>query len=451
MSRRRAVILVGNPARPYSRAHPPRARPGRGGVRGRDRGDARRRRPARGARRRHRSAAVPAERPVRRPRGVARQARRPPPHAGPPTTDAGPGLPGAAGQADRVVPVAADRPWLLGDAREGARARRPLPRVRDAPDRRGAGRPRARPEGRAGVQGDLRRHRHHAPSRTTSLRMPPSSIRRLLARRERGWARAADAHTAVNDAFADWAVRHWGLAAPTDGRAQLPRAVDAAGGPAPGPDPRGDRPAAVDPDLPVLGTAGTIRRARPGGRGGAPGARHGARAAGLRAGLGGERGARRRRRATPAATSPCRPSIPTSCRPGSPRPTSAMNSLPPLSYSQRYTFLNKFFEAMTGGLPMVLGPDLPTMEARPAPGGPRAGGGVDGACRHRGRHPRDPRAARRPSARPGASASRTTARERYSWPIAAAAYRELVRSLGLDQGQVAVPGPDATPIRSSIA
>ena len=41
----------------------------------------------------------------------------------------------------------------------------------------------------------------------------------------------------------------------------------------------------------------------------------------------------------------------------------AMNSLPPLSYSSRYTFLNKFFEAMTGGLPMVLGPDLPTMEA----------------------------------------------------------------------------------------
>ncbi len=40
-----------------------------------------------------------------------------------------------------------------------------------------------------------------------------------------------------------------------------------------------------------------------------------------------------------------------------------MNSLPPLSYSSRYTFLNKFFEAMTGGLPMVLGPDLPTMEA----------------------------------------------------------------------------------------
>jgi len=111
----------------------------------------------------------------------------------------------------------------------------------------------------------------------------------------------------------------------------------------------------------------------------------------------------------------------------------AMNSLPPLSYSQRYTFLNKFFEAMTGGLPMVLGPDLPTMEAvlrREDLG--RVAASMD---------PADIAAAMRqildlPAAERDAWRERiaATARERYSWPIAAAAYRELVRTLGAASG-----------------
>jgi glycosyltransferase involved in cell wall biosynthesis len=100
-----------------------------------------------------------------------------------------------------------------------------------------------------------------------------------------------------------------------------------------------------------------------------------------------------------------------------------------LSYSQRYTFLNKFFEAMTGGLPMVLGPDLPTMEAvlRKEDLG-RVAASMD---------PADIAAAIRailelPDAEREAWRARiaATARERYSWPIAAAAYRDLVRSLG---------------------
>jgi hypothetical protein len=40
----------------------------------------------------------------------------------------------------------------------------------------------------------------------------PGLVLRWLARRERGWARSADGHTAVNDAFADWAVEHWDIA-----------------------------------------------------------------------------------------------------------------------------------------------------------------------------------------------------------------------------------------------
>ena len=43
------------------------------------------------------------------------------------------------------------------------------------------------------------------------LHIPPL-IRRLLGRRERAWALGADAHTAINDAFADTAAARWALA-----------------------------------------------------------------------------------------------------------------------------------------------------------------------------------------------------------------------------------------------
>jgi glycosyltransferase involved in cell wall biosynthesis len=106
----------------------------------------------------------------------------------------------------------------------------------------------------------------------------------------------------------------------------------------------------------------------------------------------------------------------------------AMNALPPISFSQRYTFLNKFFEAMTGGLPMVLGPELSTMEAvlvKEDLG--RVAASMD---------PADIAAAVRDildrSAEDMAAwraRIRATARERYAWPIAAAAYQDLVRRL----------------------
>jgi glycosyltransferase involved in cell wall biosynthesis len=106
----------------------------------------------------------------------------------------------------------------------------------------------------------------------------------------------------------------------------------------------------------------------------------------------------------------------------------ALCTLPPLSYNQRYTTPNKFLEAMSGGTPMVLGPRLPTMEAllrREDLG--RVAASMD---------PADIAAAIReildlPAAERAAWRVRiaATARERYSWPTAAAAYRKLVASL----------------------
>jgi glycosyltransferase involved in cell wall biosynthesis len=255
----------------------------------------------------------------------------------------------------------------------------------------------------------------------------PGLVLRWLARRERGWARSADAHTAVNDAFADWAVEHWGLATrptvvpnypepwtpPAGPRPDLIRAATGLPpatriclfwgrlGPYVGLDQAAEAVLQVpDTALVLLGfgrgwAASLARDAEP-------------RYAG-------------RHFTLPAVHPDELPAWVASA-------DVAMNSLPPLSYSGRYTFLNKFFEAMTGGLPMVLGPDLPTMEAvlRQEDLG-RVAASME---------PADIAAAMReilelPKAERDAWRIRiaATARERYSWPIAAAAYRVLVRSL----------------------
>jgi glycosyltransferase involved in cell wall biosynthesis len=263
------------------------------------------------------------------------------------------------------------------------------------------------------------------------LRMP-SPVRRVLARRERGWARAADGQTAVNDAFADWAVRHWDLATRPTVVPNYPEPWTPPAGPRPdlirqatglpastriclfwgrlGPYVGLDQ--AAEAVLQVPDTALVLLGF---GRGFAPSLARDAdpRYAG-------------RHFTLPAVHPDELPAWVASA-------DVAMNSLPPLSYSQRYTFLNKFFEAMTGGLPMVLGPDLPTMEAvlRQEDLG-RVAASMD---------PADIAAAIReilelPPAEREAWRARiaATARTRYSWPIAAAAYRDLVRSLGAGQG-----------------
>jgi len=263
------------------------------------------------------------------------------------------------------------------------------------------------------------------------LRMP-SPIRRLLGRRERGWARSADGQTAVNDAFADWAVRHWDLATRPTVVPNYPEPWTPPAGPRPdlirqatglpaatriclfwgrlGPYVGLDQ--AAEAVLQVPDTALVLLGF---GRGFEPSLARDAdpRYAG-------------RHFTLPAVHPDELPAWVASA-------DVAMNSLPPLSYSQRYTFLNKFFEAMTGGLPMVLGPDLPTMEAvlRREDLGRVAASMEPAAIAAAIRAILDLPPAEREAWRARIAA---TARERYSWPIAAAAYRDLVRSLGAGKG-----------------
>jgi glycosyltransferase involved in cell wall biosynthesis len=106
----------------------------------------------------------------------------------------------------------------------------------------------------------------------------------------------------------------------------------------------------------------------------------------------------------------------------------ALIPLPAISYNQRYTTPNKFLEAIAAGTPIVLGPDLPTMEEilRREDFGRVA----------RSLEPADLAEAitqvvdlRQDDLDAWRSRIATTARDKYSWPRAAAAYRGLVRGL----------------------
>jgi glycosyltransferase involved in cell wall biosynthesis len=106
----------------------------------------------------------------------------------------------------------------------------------------------------------------------------------------------------------------------------------------------------------------------------------------------------------------------------------ALIPLPAISYNQRFTTPNKFLEAMAAGTPIVLGPNLPTMEAmlqrhdlgRVA----RSLGPADLAAAIRALldRPDTVRADER-------DRIRALAAERFTWPVAAHVYGELVRSL----------------------
>jgi glycosyltransferase involved in cell wall biosynthesis len=255
----------------------------------------------------------------------------------------------------------------------------------------------------------------------------PALVRRLLARRERGWGRAADAHTSVNETFADWAASHWQLARRPTVVPNYPQPWT----PPPGPWPDRIREA--------TGLPATTRICLFWGRLGPYVGLDEAAEAVLQVpnaafvllgfGRGWDRSVARdhdpryagRHFTLPAVHPDELPSWVASA-------DVAMNSLPPLSYSQRHTTLNKFLEAMTPGTPMVLGPDLPGMEAilRKEDLG-RVAASMD---------PRDIAAAvrdilDRPAEERWAwrERIRSVASERYSWPIAAAAYQELVRDL----------------------
>jgi glycosyltransferase involved in cell wall biosynthesis len=256
----------------------------------------------------------------------------------------------------------------------------------------------------------------------------PRPVLRWLARRERRWTTQADGHTAVNDAFADWAVRHWGLAT---------RPTVVPNYPEPWTPPAGPRPDLIRA---ATGLPASTRIALFWGRlGPYVGLDQAAEAVLLVPdtalvllgfGRGWEASVARDAEPRYAGRHFTLPAVhPDELPAWVASADVAMNSLPPLSYSQRYTFLNKFFEAMTGGLPMVLGPDLPTMEAvlRKEDLGRVAASMEPADIAAAMRAILDLPAAEREAWR---ERIRTTARQRYSWPIAAAAYRELVRSLG---------------------
>jgi glycosyltransferase involved in cell wall biosynthesis len=255
----------------------------------------------------------------------------------------------------------------------------------------------------------------------------PKPVLWWLARRERRWARAADGVTAVNDAFADWAQAHWDLPV---------RPTVVPNYPEPVPEPTGPAPDLVRQ---ATGLPASTRILLFWGRLGPYVGLDQAAEAMLQVpdtalvllgfGRGWEASVARdgdpryagRHYTLPAVHPDELPAWVASA-------DVAMNVLPPISFSQRYTFLNKFFEAMTGGLPMVLGPDLPTMEAvltkedlgRVAVSMEPAD--ITAAVRDiLDRSPEDMAAWR--------ARIRATARERYAWPIAAAAYQELVRRL----------------------
>lgn len=254
----------------------------------------------------------------------------------------------------------------------------------------------------------------------------PPLVLRWLARREAGWARQADAYTAVNDAFADRAAANW----------RLPRRPTVV------PNfPEPWTPPSTAPDLvrAAVGLPSSMRICMFWGRLGPYVGSDEAAEAVLRLpdtalvllgfGRGWERSVARdrdpryqgRHFTLPAVHPDELPSWVASA-------DVALCTLPPLSYNQRYTLPNKFLEAMTAGTPIVLGPDLPGMET---------------VLRHEdlGRvaasmQPADIAEAIRsilelPAGEREAWRRRiqATARERYSWPTAASAYRELLRAI----------------------
>jgi glycosyltransferase involved in cell wall biosynthesis len=254
----------------------------------------------------------------------------------------------------------------------------------------------------------------------------PRAVRALAAARERRWARAADARIAVNEPFADRAVARWG---------PIERPVVVPNYPEPW------TPPAIAPDLirGELGLSADVRICLFWGRLGPNlGLVEAAEAvltvpAAVMVVLGFGRGwdesvvrDREPRFAGRHFTLPAR--HPDELPEWVASADVALVTLPPSSYNQRYTTPNKFLEAMTAGTPMVLGPDLPTMS------------GIlereDAGRVARSMKPEDiARAIREivdlPAAERAAWRARiaASAREHYSWPEAAAAYRRVVAGL----------------------
>jgi glycosyltransferase involved in cell wall biosynthesis len=255
----------------------------------------------------------------------------------------------------------------------------------------------------------------------------PASIRRFLTRRERGWARAADAHISVNEPFASRATALW----------RLPRVpVVVPNYPAPWSPPAGGRP---DRIRELLGLAPTTRICLFWGRlGPYVGLDEMAEAVLLVPdavlvvmgfGRGWEASVARDADPRYAGRHLTIPAVhPDELVSWIASADVAMVTLPPLSYNQRFTTPNKFLEALAAGTPIVLGPDLPTMAGILAE--EEAGRVVASMA------PADIAAAIRSIVELSEAERRAwrdrlaaVARERYSWPIAAKAYESVLATL----------------------
>jgi glycosyltransferase involved in cell wall biosynthesis len=258
------------------------------------------------------------------------------------------------------------------------------------------------------------------------LRMP-RLVRRLLGRRERAWARAADAYVTVNDDLADEAMARWALPQRPAVVPNYPEPWDAADGEA------SDRLRAVT-RLPA-----SVRICLFQGRlGPFVGLDEAAEAVLLVPdsalvvmgfGRGWEASVARDTEPRYAGRHFTLPAVhPDDVASWVASADVVLCTLPPLSYNQRHATPNKFFEAIAAGTPIVLGPDLPAMEgilrredlgvvARSLAPADIAAAIVDVLDRQA-----DERLAWR-------RRIQAVARERYTWPVAAAAYREVIDGL----------------------
>jgi glycosyltransferase involved in cell wall biosynthesis len=253
----------------------------------------------------------------------------------------------------------------------------------------------------------------------------PRPIRSLLRRRERRWSRAADAHTAINEVFAKRAAADWNLS-------EMPTAVPNY------PEPRmqDDRPR---PDLirERLELPDSTRICLFWGRlGPYVGLDENAEAVllvpdtvlvVLGFGRYWNRIAARDRDPRFAGRHFTLPAVhPDDLLQWVASADIALVTLPPLSFNQRFTTPNKFLEALAAGTPIVLGPDLPTMAGileREDAGRIADSMDPEAIAAAIGSILAVPEAERRA----GRDRLAATARDRYSWPIAAAAYETVLR------------------------
>jgi glycosyltransferase involved in cell wall biosynthesis len=256
----------------------------------------------------------------------------------------------------------------------------------------------------------------------------PAPVRWIHRGRERRWARAADARTTVNDALARQLAEDWDTAVPL----AVPNY--------PEPGVVGDGP---PPDLVrrTLGLPATTRIVEFQGRLGpnlgldeaAEACLLVADAALVLVGFGRWTDRSRARDADPrfAGRHFTLPAVhPDQLLGWTASADVALVPLPPVSSNQRSSTPNKFWEAIAAGTPVVVGPDLPVMNALVEE--------LRLGVVARSLHPADLASAIRAvldrpdeTRRAERDRIRQLALDRFSWPVAAEAYRDLVRGLAI--------------------